>query len=126
MSTELPALDDVRLRRVARHKDVRFETGARCIGRQRAAGVSSAWGREFGRAQIFCHRNGHTHSAGLETLRWVKRFVFDPKIDLIVEGLRAQQWCSAFTQRNRLNEIGRASCRERVEISGVVVGLEKI
>jgi len=106
VSAELPALDDVGARRITRHEDVRFEPSARGIRGQRAAGVPCAGDGELRRAEIFCHRNGHTHPARLETLRRVQRFVFDPKIDVVIEFLCVQQWCSAFTQRNRLNVAG--------------------
>ena len=40
MRPKLAALDDIRARSVARHEDVRFQTGARGISGQRATGIS--------------------------------------------------------------------------------------
>ena len=72
MGAQFAALDDVRTRRVARHEDVRLQAGPSSIRSERATGIASAGNREFCRAEIFCHRNGHAHPARLETLRRVE------------------------------------------------------
>ena len=89
VSVQLAALDNIRTRRVARHEDARFETGASGIRGQRATGIASAGNCEAGCAEMFCHRNGHAHSARLKTLRWIERLIFDPEIDIVSKSLCA-------------------------------------
>ena len=84
-------------RGVSRGMKMCASTPARAaVGSKRAASIAGARDGELGCSEIFCHGHGHTHSARLETLRWIERFVFDPKIDIVAEFLCAQQRCSAF------------------------------
>src|SRR6266566_8646620 len=101
--SELARLDDVRARSVARHENVRFETGSGGIGCERSAGVAGTGNRELGRAKVFRHGYGNGHASRFETLRRILRFVFDPKIDVVSELLRAQQRRPAFAKRNRID-----------------------
>jgi hypothetical protein len=82
MSAQLTTLNDVCLRRVARHEDVRFQAGPSRVGCKRSPGVARAGSGELGCAEMFCHGHGNTHPARLETLRRVYRFVLDPEIDV--------------------------------------------
>src|SRR5215469_4618594 len=96
MSAQLTTFNDVCTRRVARHEDVRFETGPGSIGSQRAACIAGAGQGELGCTKMFSHGYGHAHTTGLETLRWICRFVLDPEIDVAAKFLSGQQWCSTF------------------------------
>src|SRR5207244_4577058 len=90
LRSELATLGDVRARSVARHENVRFETGPGGVGRERSPGVACAPAGDFCRAEVFRHRYGNSHAARFETLRRILRFVFDPEIDLVSEFLCAQ------------------------------------
>ena len=85
MSAQLTTLDDICLRRIARHEDVRFEAGPSRVGGKRSASIAGAGDSELGCSEMFCHGHGNTHPARLETLRRVYRLVLDPEIDVVAE-----------------------------------------
>src|SRR5436190_19628521 len=103
VSAQFTTLNNVRARCVARHEDVRLHARSSRVCSKRATGISRAGNRELCCAEMFCHRNSHTHAAGLEALGRIQRLVFDPKIDAIGAVGGTQQRCSAFAQRGGLN-----------------------
>ena len=71
MCSELATFNDVRVRSVARHEDVRFEPSPSGVCGERATGVACTGNGQLGRAKMFRHGYGHGHAAGLKTLCWI-------------------------------------------------------
>jgi hypothetical protein len=70
------AFDDVGARCVARHEEIRFDPCARAISRKSARRVPGRWRCQFLQPQLPRHRYRCRHSARLEALGRVERFVF--------------------------------------------------
>jgi hypothetical protein len=90
MSAQLTTFDDVCLRCIARHEDVRLQAGPSCVGGKRSAGVAGAGNGELGCSEMFCHGHGNAHPARFETLRRVYRFVLYPEINVVTKFFCAQ------------------------------------
>src|SRR5262249_60816109 len=71
MSAQFTAFDDVCLWCIARHEDVRFQTGPSRVGGKRSASIARARNSQLDCSEMFCHGHGNAHPASLETLRWI-------------------------------------------------------
>ena len=74
------ALDEVSLRDIARHEDVRFHSGGCGIGSEGAGGISSGGDGDFAYSEFGAHGYGTGESASLEAGGRVETFVLEPEI----------------------------------------------
>src|SRR5437764_1539652 len=74
------ALDDVRARGVSRHEQIGFESAVRAVCSECPTSISGRGSSKFFQAKLLRHRYRDGHSARLEALGRIERFVLHVEI----------------------------------------------
>ena len=97
------ALDVVGLRHVARHEDVRFDSGRGGIGGHGAGGIARGGNRHLADAEFDAHRDGAGKAARFEGAGGIEALVLDPEVvgaDARAQAPGAHQRRPAFAERD--------------------------
>jgi len=97
------AFDHVGARRIAWHEEVGAESGVGAIGGESARGIARRRSRQLFCSELFRHRDGDRHSARLEGVGRIERFILDEELfhsESGAERLRVDQRRPSFAQRD--------------------------